>query len=138
MTGSTGRMHGEMPVISPPMKPITINVVMSGIRRQTLFGSSVCPSKVLPTNNIRSRPQREKAIRRVAGPPFHGSAAEVPIRHIAGSGAGGIITVSTMYTVAFAVCTPPQITEALLTLRSLAGPVTVRSAPWTVLWGPAT
>ncbi len=30
MTGSTGRMHGEMPVISPPMKPIAISVVMSG------------------------------------------------------------------------------------------------------------
>ncbi len=24
MTGSTGRMHGEMPVINPPMKPIAI------------------------------------------------------------------------------------------------------------------
>ena len=29
MTGSTGRMHGEMPVINPPMKPIAISVVIS-------------------------------------------------------------------------------------------------------------
>ena len=29
MTGSTGRMHGEMPVISPPRKPIAISVNMS-------------------------------------------------------------------------------------------------------------
>ena len=38
---------------------------------------------------------------------------------------GGISTVSIMYTVAFAVCTPPQTTDALFTFRLLPEPVTV-------------
>jgi hypothetical protein len=30
ITGSTGRMHGEMPVIKPPRKPIRMSVNMGG------------------------------------------------------------------------------------------------------------
>src|ERR1700748_3596424 len=47
-------------------------------------------------------------------------------------------TVSIMYTCALAVATPPHTTDALLTLRSLTIPVTVRFAPSTVLWVPTT
>jgi hypothetical protein len=38
MTGSTGRMHGEMPVIKPPTKPMRIKVSMSDIRSRNGFG----------------------------------------------------------------------------------------------------
>ena len=45
----------------------------------------------------------------------------------------GIITWSMRYTVALAVCTPPQITLAPLTLRLSPEPVTLTVPPWTVL-----
>ena len=38
ITGSTGRMHGEMPVIRPPRKPISTSVNMSVIRSRKHFG----------------------------------------------------------------------------------------------------
>ena len=41
------------------------------------------------------------------------------------------------YTVALAVCTPPQTTDALLTLMLSPMPVTVTDWPCTVLWVPA-
>ena len=52
--------------------------------------------------------------------------------------AGGIITVSIMYTVAFAVGTPPHTTPALFTRRPLPWPVTVTFAPWRVFCVPST
>ena len=38
MTGSTGRMHGETPVIRPPRKPISASENMSVIRSHKAFG----------------------------------------------------------------------------------------------------
>ena len=38
ITGSTGRMHGEKPVIRPPRKPISASVNMSVIRSRNAFG----------------------------------------------------------------------------------------------------
>ena len=40
--------------------------------------------------------------------------------------------------VAFAVCTPPQITDASLTMSSFGCPVTVTSLPCTVVGVPTT
>ena len=52
--------------------------------------------------------------------------------------AGGISTVSIMYTCALAVETPPHTSPASFTLRPLPSPVTVTSAPCTVLCVPTT
>ena len=38
ITGRTGRMHGEIPVIKPPMKPIRTSVSMPVIRSRNGFG----------------------------------------------------------------------------------------------------
>ena len=38
ITGKTGRMHGEMPVIKPPRKPMSTKVYMICIRSQTPAG----------------------------------------------------------------------------------------------------
>src|ERR1700722_3409336 len=51
---------------------------------------------------------------------------------------GGVSTVSIMYTVAFAVCTPPHTKPASLTLRPFPWPVTFTSAPCSVLRAPST
>jgi hypothetical protein len=51
---------------------------------------------------------------------------------------GGIKTLSIRYTAALAVGTPPQTTEALLTLRLSPAPVTVRVLPCAVRCTPST
>ena len=48
ITGSTGRMHGEMPVIRPPMKPISTSVNMSVIRSHNAFGSGAMQTQKPP------------------------------------------------------------------------------------------
>ena len=50
---------------------------------------------------------------------------------------GGMSTLSIKYTVALAVCTPPHTTAAPSTFKSSPLPVTVTSAPSTVLCVPA-
>ncbi len=67
----------------------------------------------------------------IQAPPTARSPATEPLY------AGGIITVSIMYTVAFAVGTPPQTTPELLALRLLPWPVTVTLAPCSVGWVPS-
>ena len=50
---------------------------------------------------------------------------------------GGISTVSMRYTVALAVCTPPQMTLASLTMIESPEPETVTSWPSTVACAPS-
>ena len=61
MTGSTGRMHGEMPVINPPMKPIamSVNMLIRSAVRKRMFGTV---EALLRTSSMSTR--RDRAARR--------------------------------------------------------------------------
>ena len=97
ITGNTGSMQGEMPVTRPPIRPINASDTMIIIRH-------------------RSRPGLVPALMPPIGQPVDGLPYRATCRYY---WLGGTSTVSIMYTVALAVCTPPHTKPAPLTLRSL-------------------
>src|SRR6185312_5343417 len=107
MTGSTGRMHGEMPVINPPMKPIAMSVVISVLRSLGRFGHRCETTSLIGNECVR---RGGPALSRTAS--SHG-AHSWSVLHT------GLRRrhqhVSIRYTVALAVLTPPHTTPALLT-----------------------
>src|SRR5262245_23568848 len=68
MTGSTGRMHGEIPVTSPPMSPIRARVSTAVVRSPAPFGLASVVGNESVTVAIRLRPLTEP---RVFEPSIH-------------------------------------------------------------------
>src|SRR6202453_376092 len=118
-------MHGDIPVIRPPRKPIKARVNIAHIRRRRGHGL-VRETTIFATPTNVGRHGKQPCAGRLA------------VRCGECYWAGGISTVSIMYTVAFAVCTPPHTKPASLTLRSFPMPTTFTSAPCSVLCMPST
>ena len=65
ITGSTGRMHGEMPVISPPRKPIAMSVVMSVLRSVGRSGRHCAAASLIGNEHTTEEAARHKPDRLV-------------------------------------------------------------------------
>ncbi len=126
ITGSTGRMHGDIPVIRPPTRPMSASVNILSIRSRSRCGS-VNEAKPVARKHFPKLLNAGKGGPAGPGQPQKSVSLSPPTYWL-----GGISTVSIMYTCAFAVDTPPQTRPASLTLRSLPEPVTFSVAPWRV------